>query len=180
MEIRHLRIKPETISFTKKTRKWCQLPYPDHPNGCPNYGKNPSCPPDAEYMDSILSKYSHFYLIYAIFNLDGQKRRMLSRHPDWTDRQATCLLYWQNSVKKALQERLREIQEINPEKRLYVLSSGSGFKQGAFNQEKIYSLEAGGIDVFRTLKKNGISFELKPEKKVKLVTLACSNGKLRL
>jgi hypothetical protein len=27
--------------------KLCRLPYPNHPKGCPNYGKRALCPPKA-------------------------------------------------------------------------------------------------------------------------------------
>ena len=62
------KIEKESIVFTEKTKLWCQLPYPNHPTGCPNYNKNPLCPPNSDYKKSILKDYNHFYLFYAIFN----------------------------------------------------------------------------------------------------------------
>ena len=97
--IKILRVKRNSIIFTPKTHIWCILPYPGHKNGCPNYDKNPLCPPNIKTMENYLNGYSFFYLIYAIFNIFEYKTYMLNKHPDWSDRKAICLLYWQKSVK---------------------------------------------------------------------------------
>jgi len=178
IEIDYLKTNKETIIFTRKTRKWCQLPYPNHPNGCPNYNKNPLCPPYALYLDKILNKYSNFYLIYAKFDLKRQMDRMLLLHENWSTKQAKCLLYWQNSVKKRLIEVIETIAMNNSKSKMFIFSCGSGFNLRTINQDKIYSMEAAGIDVFNTLKNNGIKFELKPTCKVVLTTLLCSNDEL--
>ena len=178
IQIRKIKIDSKSIKFTKKTRLWCQLPYPNHPKGCPNYYKNPNCPPSAKFMKKILSDYLHFYLIYAKFDLKIQKERMLLLHPNWSNRQANCLLYWQNSVKKELKNYIKKIYIMNKNFDLFLLSCGSGFNSNDYNQGKVYSMEAAGIDVFKTLKNNNISFEIKPKNKVLLITLLCSNEKL--
>ena len=54
IQIRKIKIDSKSIKFTKRTRLWCQLPYPNHPKGCPNYSKNPNCPPLAKFMKKIL------------------------------------------------------------------------------------------------------------------------------
>ncbi|MFX0134269.1 MAG: DUF2284 domain-containing protein [Candidatus Hodarchaeota archaeon] len=178
IEINALKINKESIKFSKKTRIWCQLPYPNHPAGCPNYNKNPLCPPNSEYINNILNIYSNFYLIYAKFDLKSQRERMLSKYSDWTYRKANCLLYWQGSVKKALKEYIQEIYKKNNVDKIFLLSCGSGFNINNLNQKTIYSMEAAGIDVFATLRNNNISFELKPMNKVLMVTLLCSQYKL--
>jgi len=174
IEIKYLKINRETVKFTQKTRIWCQLPYPNHPKGCPNYNKNPICPPNAQYMESILNEYFHFYLIYAKFDLKRQRERMFSLHKNWSNKQANCLLYWQNSVKKQLADFIKIIISMNKNSNIFLLSCGSGFNFTTLNQDIIYSMEAAGIDVFKTLKNNGIHFELKPKNKVILTTLLCS------
>lgn len=73
VSIKIKRIERNTIFFTAKTRIWCKLPYPNHPHGCPNYGKNPNCPPNTEIMENILTRYNFFYLIYAIFEIEKYK-----------------------------------------------------------------------------------------------------------
>lgn len=105
---------------------------------------------------------------------------MLLKHPNCSDRQATCVLYWQSSVKKHLKKFIRKIYDTNPTTSLFLLSCGSGFKNLDIPQTKIYSMEATGIDVFNTLKRNKIKFELKPENFVLFVNLFCSRDKLNL
>lgn len=172
------KIPKETIKFSKKTWLWCKLPYPNHPNGCPNYNKSDICPPHVKYMDNLTQIYNHFYIIYAIFNLERQRKRMLRKHPNWSIRQANCLLYWQGSVKKQLKKCILKIYERNKEKNLFLLSCGSGFKLKEFKQKQIPSMEAVGIDVLDTMKNNHINFELKPMNKVILSNLICSNEEL--
>ncbi len=180
IQINSKKIKKESIEFTKKTRLWCKLPYPNHPNGCSNYNKNPLCPPNTKYMKKILIDYQYYYLIYAKFDLKRQRERMLSLHPHWSNKQANCLLYWQNSVKKELKESIKKIIFDNKNIEIFLFSCGSGFIINNFYQKKIYSMEAAGINVYNTLKNNNIDFELKPKNKVILATLLCSKKELSL
>ncbi|MBD3212678.1 MAG: hypothetical protein GF311_08715 [Candidatus Lokiarchaeota archaeon] len=171
-------INKESIIFTTKTRRWCSLPYPNHPNGCPNYNKNSLCPPKAPFLNIIIEEYKHFYLIIGHFNLAKYKKEMLRRHPNWSDRQATCVLYWQGSAKKHTKEYINKIYEKNTGNQLFLLSSGSGFNSLDIEQEKIYSMEAAGINVFETLKKNNIEFEVKPKDFILIVNLLCSDKQI--
>ncbi|KKM99700.1 hypothetical protein LCGC14_1145260 [marine sediment metagenome] len=179
-EIKFVEIKNSDIVFSKKTHLWCKLPYPNHPKGCPNYNRNPLCPPFANYMDYIKNIYSRFYLVYANFKLKSQKERMLLLHPNWTEKKANCLLYWQSSVKKALRNYIQEIILKNKNREIYILACGSGFNFSNISQDKIYSMEAVGVNVLKTLKNAGIEYELKPKNKVVLTTLLCSQEKLLL
>lgn len=179
-DIKCIEVKKENIIFTEKTRLWCQLPYPNHPKGCPNYDKNILCPPNATYMDYLVIDYSYFYLVYALFKLKAQRERMLLLHPNWSERQANCVLYWQTSVKKILKERIQEIISNNQKKKIYVLSCGSGFKFRDLNQKKVYSMEAVGINVLKTLENAGINYEIKPKNNVVLTTMLCSQEALSI
>ena len=178
--IKILRVKRNSIIFTPKTHIWCTLSYPGHKKGCPNYDKNPLCPPNVKIMGKYLEKYNYFYLIYAVFNIFEYKNYMLSKHPDWSDRKARCLLYWQNSVKKLLKEYIISIYIINPDCSLYLFGSGSGDKIHNIKQEKIYSMEAAGINVVQTLINNKIEIEVKPLKLIHITNLLCSDNELKL
>ena len=156
LELSHLEITKDTIQFTEKTRRWCRLPYLNHPNGCLNFDKSPLCPPKAPYLRDKITHYNYFYLILGRFNLSKYKRQMLLKHPNWSDRQARCVLYWQSSVKKHLKKFIRKIYDTKLTTSLFLLSCGSGFKNLDIPQTKIYSMEAAGIDVFNTLKRNKI------------------------
>lgn len=180
LTIKTFKINEKSIKFTHKTRLWCQLPYPNHPKGCPNYNKNLLCPPKAPFLKEYISRYNHFYLIVGRFNLSKYTILMLENHPDWSERQAACVLYWQGSAKKHLKEYIKNIYRNNSDKTLFLLSSGSGYKNLEIQQEKIYSMEAAGIDVFTTLRENNIKFHVKPKDFVLLVNSLCSDKILSL
>lgn len=152
--------------FSEKTRKWCQLPYPDHPQGCPNYGKKALCPPVAPYMKERLKRYSFFELNWVEFDWQGYKQWRKSQHPEWTERQASCCLYFQGSLKSML------LKQIEKKRGVFVLGCGSGF---AGTQ----SMESAGIYVFQTLWNNGIEIEVKPKTKIILVCLCCANPQIK-
>lgn len=169
-------IEKSSIHFSKKPFRWCTLPYPNHPNGCPNYNKNPLCPPNTQILDYKLDNYNAFYLVYAKFQLSEYIKEMLEKHPGWFYRQASCVLYWQGSVKRCIKTILKIIFRKNPDNQFYIFASGSGFKKVLCDQEKIYSMEAGGIDVFKTLRNNDIKFEIKPKKFILLINLLCAKN----
>ena len=50
--------------------------------------------------------------------------------------------------------------------------------KGNILQEKIPSMEGGGINVFKTLQNNDIEFEVKPENKLIFVSLLCLNEEI--
>ena len=171
-------INGDTICFTHKTHRWCTLPYSGHPNGCPNYNKNVLCPPKAQSLKNLILKYNFHYLIYGKFDIKQHKAKLKKKYPHWSDKQTGCVLYWQSSVKKYLREFIEQIYSKNPNKSLYLLACGSGFKNGFINQKDVYSMEAGDINVFKTLKDNNIPFELKPKNYVLLVNLLSTDKRL--
>ncbi len=69
---------------------------------------------------------------------------MKAKHPQWSDRQAKCVLYWQGGVNKALRE----------ECQLYV-SQRCGL---------VYNLcpEAMGVNVIKTCKAIGLPIKPRP------------------
>jgi predicted metal-binding protein len=150
-------IKTNLLDFAPKTVEWCKLPYPDHPHGCPAYGKRDDCPPQAKKFSSVFAP--PFYIVAVRFDLQHHVQRMLSKHEDWTVRQARCVLYWQKSVDKQL--------TCECEKLLKSLPAG-------FN----YTLkpEAMGVNVVTTCIKLGIPMETKPEDFVWKVAIIGKRG----
>jgi len=152
------------------TKKWCIFPYPDHLNGCPQYNKSSLCPPKIDTFTLSLEKYAHFYLFYAKFNLQTYIEKMRVLHPEWSERQLRNLIYWQNSVKKILKDYILDYDYKRFDSLL--LGCGSGFDSAP-------SMEAVGINVLATLRKNHISYEVKPKTFVRLVCLLCTNQKIK-
>lgn len=159
-------IPKKTITFSEKVQEYCKLPYDGHPKGCINYGKKKTCPPQQPFRKDVLENYSTFVLALASFDFKKYKQEMKKLHPLWSEKQLANVIYWQNSVKTLLKNKLREysFEEI--------FGAGSGFWGRP-------SMEAVGINVFHTLKLNGIPFEMKPKDKIVMVALMMFKGKMK-
>lgn len=103
-----VRIKKLVIS--KRTGDWCRLPYPNHPKGCPNFGKNKWCPPQAPKVDEHFDLSKPLYFIHSEFDFTGHVDRMRGLHPEWSDLQCKCVLYWQGTSRKQMRERVKMAQ----------------------------------------------------------------------
>lgn len=137
-------LKESDVIIDYRSRAWCKLPYPNHPKGCPNLGKKDSCPPEASLFERMVKP--PFTLVAVRFDLGAHTRRMKERHPDWSDRRARCLLYWQKKVNKRLKEVCeRAFSDIE-------------------NVKILYSPEANGVHVFGTCRNIGLILERNPKK----------------
>jgi len=168
-------IKEETIIHYDEVLELCKRPYPNHPKGCPNQEKCRSLaiPSFKEFKEK--NKNYFYYLVHAYFDFGSYKQIRKREHPDWTEQQVKCVLYWQGSVKKHLADYIENIRKGNPP--FYVYGCGSGLK--LFFQKIVGSMEAARINVFSTLKLNRIPFELNPENNVILCCLLCSRVPLK-
>lgn len=83
---------------------WCQLPYPGHRHGCPNYGKNPECPPKAPKVQDFIDLERKHWFLFVTFDLKEQMCKMKINNPTWSEAQQRCCLYWQNHVRKQLRK----------------------------------------------------------------------------
>lgn len=86
--------------------RWCQLPYPNHPKGCPNFWEaKEECPPKAPSVDEYFDLSRALYFVHSEFDLNAHADMMKQRHPHWSDRQCRCVLYWQSRSRKQLKQR---------------------------------------------------------------------------
>jgi len=130
-----------TIVWTE-TSNWCVLPYPRHPKGCPNFGKKKGCPPTAKKFWSLIKP--PYVLVGVCFNLNEHVERMRGKHPDWSEAQLKCLLYWQGKVDKKLRKLALKVKSQIP------------------NSTILYRPEANGVHVFKTAENVGIHLERNP------------------
>lgn len=130
-----------SLVSSDKTGRWCQIPYPNHPKGCPKYGKGLHCPPHAVKLTDILDLSRPLYFVHSEFNLLGHVEKMKNRHPDWSDRQLKNVLYWQGTSRKQPRERVGVAQCIT---RCNVIS---------------YCPEGQGINVYASCAKSGLRLE---------------------
>ena len=89
------------IFLTELPGNLCRLEYPNHPNGCPNYGRKGGCPPNAQPLKRLI-KFSPIYVIWNVFLFGRHVQKMKYKHPEWSERQARCCLYWQGAARKQL------------------------------------------------------------------------------
>lgn len=139
------------IDYT--VRGLCVSPYPLHPKGCPNVGKCDRCPPAAPLFDQAFDLTHQVYAVVNEFNLAKHKVRMAVNNPTWTDRQLSCVLYWQGTARKQLQEKIAA-----------ALAQLPGY-------ESTWCPEGMGINVTETLATIGIMLEWPPMHIVRQVAL---------
>ncbi len=146
----------DKLVIDHRARDWCKLPYPDHPKGCPNFGKKSICPPQVATIEEWLENTDELRFACVSFNLKEHAGRMLERNPHWSQRQARCLLYWQPKVNKALRSLVDTLVHEN------------GLKI-------TYCPEAMGVNVIKTAQSVGIPIEAPPKDIVHKIALVATN-----
>ena len=96
----------DRLVISDKVSDWCRIPYPNHPKGCPNYGKKPRCPPNAPKIEEYFDISKPLYLVHSEFDLSKHVQEMKDKHPTWSDLQCRCVLYWQSRSRKQLMKRV--------------------------------------------------------------------------
>jgi len=149
-----LQIKKMDIIFDEKAMngEWCKLPYPNHPKGCPNYGKRNACPPFTKPFNEIIKE--PFYLVIEKFDVIAHAKKMKERHPDWTERQCRNLLYWQKSVVSRLKKKAYS----------FAKSKGEDFIV-------LEIPEAHGVNLFITCKNIGIDLQIHPQDVIRKIMI---------
>ena len=137
-----------------RVRSYCRLPYPGHPRGCPNFGRRDICPPKAPHFEKIVDIDASVYCIVNKFDLKAHADVMRARHPDWSEAQIYCCLYWQGTARKHLRHKMQQF-----------LSEHAGLTA-------IYVPEAHGVDVTATMASIGECLEWPPRNVAYQVALA--------
>lgn len=142
--------EPEQVSAL------CCTPYPNHPYGCPNFGKKKGCPPGVVHLRDYLDLTHSVYAIWTTFDLGDHRERMKQAHPQWTRRQLDCCLYWQPGARKNLSREIVRFLSEDEHRHLVVVSNP----------------EASGVNLTETMKGIGISLEWPPDKVTYQIVLA--------
>ena len=95
------------VLFRDTGSRFCRLPYPGHPKGCPNWYKKKVCPPHAPMAAIYFDITKPLYFVHSEFDLSAHIVRMKLRNPDWSERQCKCVLYWQGTSRKQMRERVK-------------------------------------------------------------------------
>ena len=134
--------------------KLCKTAYHGHPKGCPNLGKADRCPPKAPLFNHHYDLSFPVYAVINEFDLAAHMSRMAEKHPQWSDRQLRCVLYWQQTARKQLREKILVVMTENP--------ALAGYTD-------TWCPEGMGVNVTETLAAVGITLEWPPEKIVRQV-----------
>ncbi len=151
-----MNIFTEKIVIDYSVRDLCFRPYPNHPKGCPNYSKRGFCPPKCPRIEDWFDISKGFWVIWIEFDFATHVKRMTRKHPDWSQRQKECCLYWQGTANKLLREVVYDME--------YYL-------EGTGNWETTYCPEAMGVNVTATMKNLNVELEWPPETVVHKVAI---------
>lgn len=94
-------------------RGLCVKPYPGHRKGCPNFGVKEGCPPHASLISEVFDLTAPCFCIVNTFDLSAHKSKMRLAHPDWSNSQLMCCLYWQGTARKALEGIITEFRKTH-------------------------------------------------------------------
>ena len=142
--------------FNKLVRGLCLKPYPNHPHGCPNYGKKKTCPTQAPFLYDIVYLNKPIYAIWTIFDFQAHVQKMKRNHPNWSKRQLECCLYWQGTARKNLRKAIERFRQQHPSDNWVCLTTP----------------EACGVDVTATMRLLGRRLQWPPTTKTYQVALA--------
>lgn len=150
-----------TIHYVKpiindSVRNLCFKAYRGHPKGCPNFSKRDICPPKAPRIADCFDLSKRVMAVCVHFNIGQHIEKMRVKHPEWSDRQCACCLYWQGTVRKWLRKEVA-----------YNLSRTALFDGGELISTDCP--EAMGVDVTATMKQSGIILEWPPKKIVRKI-----------
>ena len=143
----------DKLYIDNRCGQWCKLPYPNHPDGCPNYGQRNYCPPYAPLVSDFFDFSKQYWFLITEFDLAAHVDAFRIKQPSWSERRLKCVLYWQNKVRSIQRQQIIEFRLAHP--------------NTVFTQLP----EAMNTNVLRTLQSLRINFETKPEKKVLKVAL---------
>ncbi len=140
-------IKVNPVMMSSVHGNLCIREYYNHKHGCPNFAKKTGCPPNIERFDKARDLDRPVFAIYTAFPFGNHVRRMKKLHPEWSDRQAECCLYWQGKARKRLKEEIEEFIKA--------------FKEEHFVINSVP--EAWGVDVTKTMANAGVFLEWPPK-----------------
>jgi predicted metal-binding protein len=127
-------------------RALCAKPYPLHAKGCPNLYKSSRCPPKVPHFDKAFDMTQPIYAVVNEFDFGAHVDKMRAKHPDWSDRQLRCVLYWQSTARKQLKVKIVETLKKFPG---YAVTM---------------SPEGQGVNVTETMRNAGVILEWPPQK----------------
>ena len=162
----------------------CQKPYKSHPNGCPNFQHNWSCPPytpSVQETRATLQTYTYFWILIIKYPIPKNKIKIIQK---WKIKKEFA------HITKILNDFLSYMQLNHREWKIYYCSHCELCKEKFFSDctcpsapcrypnEIRISPEAAGIQVFDTLLKLQHSIERDPTTKLQRIGLCATDEKV--
>jgi hypothetical protein len=104
-------------------------------------------------FDDVYSTHKPVLAVWNVFDLAEHADRMGEKHPDWSEAQRVCCLYWQGTARKQLRRKIEGVLSQYPWMRAETCP------------------EAMGVDVTATMEQIGVRLEWPPKAKVIQVAL---------
>lgn len=125
-------------------RSMCIRPYKNHNNGCPNFGKLPTCPPNIPCMYDQIFDTNEVYAIVTKLDLKSYFDKRRERRPDLAEGQIKNIRIWQPMALKENDYAISEFYRENSDKKDYISTR---------------LLECMGVDVINTMKEVGLEIK---------------------
>ena len=125
----------------KSPRSMCIKPYNNHKNGCPNYGRLQTCPPNIPCMYDQIFDVGDVYAVVTKFYLEEYFNKRRKNRPDLAEGQIRNIRVWQPIAIKENDYAISEFYKEYPNKNNYVSTR---------------LLECMGVDVVNTMKEVGV------------------------
>ena len=125
-------------------RSMCIRPYKNHKNGCPNFGKLPTCPPNIPCMFDQIFDISDVYAVVTKLNLEEYFNKRRENRPDLAEGQIRNTRIWQPIALKENDYAISDFYRENPDKKDYVSTR---------------LLECMGVHVINTMKEVGVDIK---------------------
>jgi predicted metal-binding protein len=143
----------EVVCEARGSTKWCTLPYPRHPNGCPNFGKRSDCPPRAPYFLDIYNP--SVYIASLVFDFGQYFETRKQIHPDWSEKALKNPRHWQEHLRAQLRKGV-VVALTNP---------------GLSDHVPVYNPEAMCVNVHSTCEGVGLHLEWPPRQHMYRIAL---------
>ncbi|MFX0018805.1 MAG: DUF2284 domain-containing protein [Promethearchaeota archaeon] len=169
-----IKISLKDIIFDPKVQTYCNNPR----FRCPNYSHSWACPPEAPYMESEVSQFDRFFLIYYIFNLKKYIQQIKLMNPQKSEDSIRKSFYRKDIIRDNLEKEIWNFLDTYQEYYDDKLILWDGYCRLCYKENKIctyvqnipcrypnkirYSMEAVGIDVDKTVKNINIKIEWPP------------------
>lgn len=143
----HWIVPVKQVFYVSKSRmvRWCRSSYPAHLQGCPHVdGKCKMHIHDGLKTSSTVDHDKPMWIIYGEYDLAARVAELRANHPDWSERKARCIRYWQRSSLKMMNDRVDQFLEIVQPQRLGHLT---------------YLSESDGVNLWRTATHAGIHLD---------------------